>query len=384
MTSKVVDADGHIMEPSDLWEKNLEAKYRDRALRICRDEDGLEYMEIDGKKSKIMNGGTFGGYSGIGASLEERQNIWFKSGGIDYEDARFPAAKDPHERIKWLDEHGIDACLIYPSMGISWQTECGDPALAAAYCRVYNDWLVAFCSPYPDRLHAIAQISLMDVEQGVREIKRVAKLGMRGVYLFSHPANGIRYGSPYYDPFWAEAQDLEMPVAIHVSHTPRFVGHQLYEDEGSGKGPGEVRWFHNMLINGDCVLAFTCMFAGGVFERFPRLKVGVVETGCGWIAHWLDFMDAKYDMLQFETKLKRRPSEYFERQCFISGEPDETTFPAMAQLVGAHKLVWGSDYPHVEGHAEPVEDLKKTLAPLPEADQRKILGQNALELYNIN
>ena len=78
---------------------------------------------------------------------------------------------------------------------------------------------------------------------------------MRGVYLFSHPANGIRYGDPYYDPFWAEAQDLEMPVAIHVSHTPEFVGHELYRDEdGQGRGPGEIRWFHAMLINGDCVL----------------------------------------------------------------------------------------------------------------------------------
>ena len=149
MSGEVVDADGHIMEPSDLWEKNIEPRYRERALRIRKDEDGLEYMEIDGRKSKIMNGGSFGGYSGIGATLEEREAIWFKSGGIEYENARFPAAKDPDERIKWMDEKGIDASVLYPSMGISWQTECRDPELAAAYCRVYNDWLADFCRAIP-------------------------------------------------------------------------------------------------------------------------------------------------------------------------------------------------------------------------------------------
>ena len=244
MSGEIVDADGHIMEPSDLWEKNIEPRFRDRALRIRKDEQGLEYMEIDGRKSKIMNGGSFGGYSGIGATLEEREAIWFKSGGIEYEDARFPAAKDPGERIKWMDEKGIDASVLYPSMGISWQTECGDPKLAAAYCRVYNDWLADFCRGNPDRLVAVAQVPLMDVEEGVAEIRRAARLGMKSVYLFSHPANGIRYGDPYYDPFWAEAQDLDLPVAIHVSHTPEFVGHELYaEDEGQGRSPGRSAGF---------------------------------------------------------------------------------------------------------------------------------------------
>ena len=382
--SIVVDADGHIMEPSDLWEKNIEARFKDRALRIRKDDNGLEYMEIDGKKSKIMNEGVFGGYSGFGASLEDRENIWLKPGGIDYEDARFPAAKDPDERIKWLDDNQIDATVIYPSMGISWQTECQDPQLSAAYCRVYNDWLSNFCSRHRNRLIPVAQVPLIDINEGVKEIKRAAKLDMKGVYVFAPTVNGIRYGDPYYDPFWAEAEDLEMPIAIHVSHNPEFVGHHLYSKENSGRGPGEIRWFHAMMINGDCVLAFTSLFAGAVFDRFPNLKVGVVETGCGWIAHWLDFMDSKFEMLRFEMKIKHRPSEYFKRQCFISGEPDETTIPAMAGLIGADKLVWGSDYPHTEGHPNPVEEIKCAVAPLPALDQALILGENAARLYDIN
>ncbi|MEE9324706.1 MAG: amidohydrolase family protein [Dehalococcoidia bacterium] len=377
--NKVVDVDGHIMEPSDLWEKNLEPQYRDRALRIAKEEEGLEYLEIDGKKSDVINGGTLGGFGGIGSTWEERRDIWFKSGAIDYEDARPAAARDPHARIKWMDERGIDVCLLYPSLGISWETECSDPKLAAAYCRVYNDWLVDFCKPYPDRLVPVAHISVMDVEEGVKEIKRAAKLGMKGVYLFSHPANGTPYGNRYYDSLWAEAQELVMPIGIHVSNTPKFWGHHLY----SG-GFAAGLWFFNMMYHGDCLLAFTSFFEEAVFERFPSLKVGVVEVGCGWIAHWLEFMDAKYKMVGFDTEMKHLPSEYFERQCFISGETDERAFAAMAQLVGAQKLSWGSDYPHVEGHADPLKELKETIGSLSQADQRKIVGENALKLYNLS
>jgi predicted TIM-barrel fold metal-dependent hydrolase len=131
-------------------------------------------------------------------------------------------------------------------------------------------------------------VPLIDINEGVKEIKRAAKQGMKGVYVFVPTVNGIRYGDPYYDPFWAEAEDLEMP------------------------------------------------------------------------------------------------NEYFKRQCFISGEPDETTIPAMAGLIGADKLVWGSDHPHTEGHPNSVEEIKCAVAPLPALDQALILGENAAELYDIN
>ena len=108
-----------------------------------------------------------------------------------------------------------------------------------------------------------------------------------------------------------------------------------------------------------------------------------METGCGWIPHWLGWMDARYEMLKFESPLTRPPSEYFARQCFISGEPDERHFADTARQIGADNLVWGSDYPHVEGHAEPVRDLEETLGGLPAPERRKILGENAMALYRI-
>ena len=384
---KVVDADGHIMEPSSLWLENLEPKFRDKAMRITKGEDELEYLEIEGKKSKVLNGGLLGNLGALDEAVMDRAKDGFRPGVMDYEECRVPAAYDPHARVKWNEEHGIDVSIIFPSIGLNWQSECHDAALSAAHCRVYNDWIAEFCRPYPDKLVAAASISLKDVNEGVKEVKRAAKLGIKGVYLFPNPTNGIPYGDEYYDPFWAECEDMGLPIAIHVSSTPNHVGHELYPS-GWAVNP----WFFGLYFNGDCQLAFTSFFQGAVFDRFPKLSVGVVETGCGWMAHWLYLMDEKYKNFRTEnylgvltnTKMKLLPSEYFERQCWITGEPDEPTFPHMAELIGAHKLAWGSDYPHPEGHGDPLGSMKNTIGNLSEDDQWKILGENMMREYHIN
>ena len=109
------------------------------------------------------------------------------------------------------------------------------------------------------------------------------------------------------------------------------------------------------MLSTDVVYAFTTMQAGGGLERFPNLKIVMLETGCGWIAHWLDRMDEYYERLAWDTPMKLKPSEYFVRQCYISMEPDEKTVVTMAQIVGADKIMWASDYPHFEGHMNAIE-----------------------------
>ncbi|MFQ5933511.1 MAG: amidohydrolase family protein [Dehalococcoidia bacterium] len=376
--TKVVDVDGHVMEPSDLWEKNLEPKYRDRAFRIRKDEMGLEYLEIEGKKSDVVNGGHLASFGALDVTMGPLWEANAKPGGLDYEEGVPPGARDFDARLKWMDEHGIDISLVYPSLFLGWQDETHDPNLAAAYCRVYNDWLTDLCRPYSDRIIPIAHVPLLNVEDGVLELRRAVKRGARGVYLFPTPAGGTPYGDSRYDPFWAECQELGTPLGIHVSNTPYHAGHQLYKG-----GFGTNGWWFNLMYNQDCLLAFTSFFQGGVFERFPKLSVGVVETGCGWIAHWIEFMDAKFKLVG-HPEMKLLPSEYFDRQGWISGEADEKTFPFMAQLVGAHKLMWGSDYPHSEGHEQPLAELKETIGCLPQEDQAKILGGNAMKLYSLN
>jgi predicted TIM-barrel fold metal-dependent hydrolase len=371
----VADADGHIMEPGDLWKENLEPQYRDKAMQVATGEDGLDYLEIAGSPSKVLNGalGALGTLDEA-AAWRAKQN---KPELLNWEDCRTPGAKDPHARIKWMDGQGIDMAFLYPSLGLNWQTECPDPDLANAYCQVYNDWITDFGRPYPDRLIPIAMISLAKVENGVEEIQRAVKRGAKGVYMFPNPpVNGIPYGETYYDPFWAVVEEMDIPIGIHVSSTPKFVGHDLYSASFTHNG-----WWYSLMQKLDCQLAFTTFLQGKVLDRFPRLKLGVVEAHCGWMPAWLDAMDAA---MRDDPSAELLPTDYFQRQCWISGEPDEKAFAFTAQMIGADKLVWGSDYPHSEGHEEPLAELKETMSTLSEADQKKILGENAVRLYNLS
>jgi predicted TIM-barrel fold metal-dependent hydrolase len=374
---KIVDVDGHVMEPADLWEKNLAPRYRDRALRIRRDAQGAEYFEIAGRKSRVMQGGSLGAFGTLDADVKARWEREQSSNGPDYENHVPAAARDMQARLRWMDAEGIDISLMYPSLCLGWQNECDDPDLALAYCQVYNDWLTDLCSPVSDRIVPIAMIPLLRIEDGVAELRRAADLGAKGLYLNPVPMNGIPYGDPIYDPLWAVCQQRGLPVALHVSNTPLNAGHRFY-DSSFGKN----YWFMMMMYTPDCQIALTSFFNGGVFERFPRLSVGVLEIGCGWVAHWLETMDARYRLGGHEL-MKRPPSEYFDRQCWISGETDERTFALMARLVGSHKLMWASDYPHQEGHEHPVTELRERLAELDDRDRDRILGTNAVECYGL-
>ena len=141
MKAKFVDVDGHIMEPSNLWVEYLEHEYKDRALRIERDEKGLEYLSVEGKWSWWLSGGTLGAVGAIGQDVKP----FLTPGKVSYEDAVLPGARYPDERIKVMDDEGIDMTFVYPSLGLNWEHECKDPKLAAAYARAYNNWVLDFC-----------------------------------------------------------------------------------------------------------------------------------------------------------------------------------------------------------------------------------------------
>lgn len=377
MADLVVDVDAHVLEPADLWERDMPSRLRDRALHIRRDENGAEYLEIAGRKSRVMQGGWLGSFGTLDDEIKDRCRQSSDRHGADYEACVPLAARDMSARLGWMDREGIDISVLFPSLGLGWQNECDDPELALAYCRVYHDWLLDLCAPAADRIVPVAMVPLLRIEDGVSELRRAAALGVKGLYLNPVPMNGIPYGDPTYDPLWATCQELGLPVSLHISNTPLYAGHRLYEANFAKNS-----WFMMVMYTTDCMMALTSLLNGGVFERFPRLSVGVVEAGCGWVAHWLQIMDQRFEMAGHEL-MKCRPSEYFDRQCWVSGETDERTFPEMVRLVGAHKFMWASDYPHEEGHAHPVTQLNETLAGLDQSDRDKVLGQNAARIYGL-
>ena len=375
----IVDADSHIMEPATLWQEYMEPDFRDRALRIDVDEFGLEYLDIDGKMSIGYNGGTLGR---IGA-IDQSREWMMEHPTLPYAELAniAPGSVDPHERIKHLAKEGVDKTFLFPTLGLGWEAECEDPRLSAAYCRAYNRWLTEFCKPYPDQLFPIAHLTVRDVNEGVKELERAAKDGMKGAFICPAPMNGIRYSHEYYDPFWATAQDLEMPITLHVVLNPDYPGRSSYPEDVTGLGP---EFFNNMMTFPDPLISFTCMMGDGTFEKFPRLRLSMVEIGSTWVVHWLDMMDFKTERFSFNMPLTMKPSDYFKRQIWISAEPIETGLGFAAQHIGTDRFMWGSDWPHAEGHTEPLRKVKEVISSLPEEDQKKVLGENALAMYRLN
>ncbi|MCH8190769.1 MAG: amidohydrolase family protein, partial [Chloroflexi bacterium] len=225
--SKVVDADGHILEPRDLWQNYLEAKYQARGVRFRFNDRGEEFIEVDGKPffgraasssrdDGRQPGGRLGALGGIGGYPDMDRAKQTARRPFNYMDGAPPGAMDPHERIEVLDKEGIDVALLYPTIGIIWEEAVADPGLAAALCRAYNNWLVDFCKPYPERLFPVAHIPLHDVGDAVVEMKRTAKLGVRGFFLRPDITDNRTLGHADLDPIWATAQEMGIPVAPHV------------------------------------------------------------------------------------------------------------------------------------------------------------------------
>ena len=374
-----VDADGHVLEPPDLWERYLEPRYRDRALRIRKDAKGLEYLEIDGKPSKLVARGMpagLGAMDRIGGIKLER-----KKTGLGYVDNASLGAMDAQERLQRLDLEGIERVLLYPTLGVLWECECEDLDLTQAYVRAYNRWIIDFCSDSGGRLIPIAQLSLGIPEAAEAELRRAAKDGVRGVWVPPFVMSRQALGHPEHHRVFAAAQELGLPLAIHPTFEPLWAAPGRF-----GRMTSRRYSFLLNVIAPDAVRhAFTSLFQFGIFDLFPELRVVVLESGAGWIGYWLDRMDAVFESpIGRSVALKEKPSTYFRRQCWISGDPDETSLAPIIPVVGEDRFFWASDFPHPDHPPDYIENLMRLVATLPPAAREGVLGRNVLDAYRID
>jgi len=380
-TSPIVDADGHVMEPADLWLRYLEPEFRDRALQIKVEADGLESLYVQGRPMRLFHG-TLGSLGGIEAIDARGKRALQTPGARTYADGCPPGGYDPRARLAVMDSEAIDVALLYPTIGICWEGSVDDPRLATAYTRAYNRWIVDFCSADRRRLVPIAHVTLLDPEGAAPEVERARRDGCAGVYLSPdlQARRGRMFDDPAFARFFATVQALEMPIAFHVvaRENPLFAPWSFAPD-GSSDG---VFAFAFLAI--DVMAAFTSMMTRGIFERYPRLRCAVLEAGSNWITAWLGRLDHKFETGGLRSPLRMRPSDYFRRQCVISAEPDEGLTGPVLEVLGEDFMVWASDYPHVDATFGVVEEIRSKLAGLPESAQRKVLGENALRFYGLS
>lgn len=365
-----IDADGHVIEPADLWERELPASLRGRGFRVRWNADTLQ-EEVYVEERLLLPFGIVG----VGMAGRPFDDI---GKGVRYAEL-CPGGLDPLRRLADLDAERIDIAVLYPSLGLFLEA-IEDVALAEACCRVYNDWLADYCRADPRRLIGVAAIPLQDVGAAVRELQRaVGTLGMRGAFIRPNPVANRALHDPYFDPFWAAAAEAGVPVGLHPS--------------GAGDLPGALQGLrldapimgHPSTFFIDDYIGFSHLVCGGVLERHPRLTVVVLEAGGGWLGHWFDRFDHFAQVYGWMAPhLTRKPSEYFKQQCYVSFDPDETTLPLLAPVIGEERIVWASDYPHLDAtFPGVVDELEEHLARLPAAAQHLIRGANAARLYGL-
>ena len=367
----VVDADGHILEPLTLWNDYIDPKYRDRAPRLIRDSDGKERLLLENQ--------VLGSKKGMGAlgAVGARDGVVVDD-ALEYEQGR-KGGFDPHARIPDMDQDGIDAAFLYPSVGLF----CGavkDPDLAGAIARAYNRWLADYCAPYPDRLFGVAMIPLQSVDGAIEEMRFARKeLGMRGIFIRPNPYSDKMIDQPMYEKFWSAVEELDMAVGFHEGAGAGMP--QVGMDRFEGRGARHIV-SHTM----EMMMACLAVIWGGVVERHPKLRVGFLESGGGWIAGWLDRMNRHFDDVGFnDSGLKTRPSELFARNCWIAFEPVETSLKVLAEHIGPEKILWATDYPHPDGFFPGAPQMVRDLLGNASAQTvGQIMGGSAKAFYKLH
>jgi predicted TIM-barrel fold metal-dependent hydrolase len=365
---KIISADSHTVEPPDLWEKWLERKYLDTAPKLVEDGDGGHAWLYMGAKTPE----PLGLVTCVGTRPED-----LKWTGARYGSTIHPACYDGAERLKAMDVDGVDAEMLYPpqrAMLTFMKNPDRDAHLAGI--RAYNRWLrEGFCAPDPDRLIGIFQIPNVGIETAVAELERAKKEGFRGVALSAWPSGGDNL-RPEDDPFWDAAAELDMPVSIHL-----LLAAQQQKLGASNKGSvaiGASAFMYTMPI-------LVEMIFQGVFDRFPKLRLALVEVGVGWIPHFLEMVDDRYWRNRHWTKtnVKKVPSEYFHDHCLATFIVDRAGI-TVRHLVGVENMAWSTDFPH-HGNDWPYSrrTIDALFADVPAEERRKIVCTNAARFWGL-
>ncbi|MFN0072610.1 MAG: amidohydrolase family protein [Chloroflexota bacterium] len=343
----LISADSHVTEPGDLWKTRLPADLRDRAP-----------IFEDRRTGAAHSANTL--------------------------DAPRPGGWDPLSRVKEMAQDGVSAEVLFPTLALRLYS-LEDARLQEACFRVYNDWLAEYCQASPNRLFGIAAIAVYDIDHAIQEMERCRKAGFVGAMIWQVPHPDLPWVSDHYERFWAAAEDMDMPVNLHI-----LTGFD-YSARDRG-GPIEAhRGSVNHKIAGAANTLFDIIFTG-VLERHAKLNVNVVESEVGWIPFYLQQWD--YYVRRFGStrpdgsgarplSIRMAPSEYFQRQMSATFFDD----PVGGKLFswwGAENCMWSTDYPHPNSKwPESREFLVKNLGHLERDTIQKLIRENAVKFYKI-
>jgi predicted TIM-barrel fold metal-dependent hydrolase len=366
---KLVSADSHIAEPPDLWTSRIDREFRDRAPHLISDESSDAYV-IDGLVHHSMGLVATKPKYAQPETLFSMQGRW-----VDVPEGAY----DPVARAAELDREGIEAELLYTTVGLTFFS-LEDHEFRRACFRAFNDWLAEHCAGAPKRLFGVAMIATDDIDRGVAELERCVNKGLRGAMISIGTQAGESYGDPKFDKFWSAAEALEAPISLHVAAT-------------------ETRWTNtgSMFVDFACVFtptmyAVTSMIFSGLFDRHRKLKVLSVENDAAWPLAVLERMDDRWTHDQLwapatglpsRITSDRTPSQIFHDHVACTFMRDRTAI-RNRDIIGRENLMWGADYPHFDGAwPNSAAVLASQFDGIPLEDQIAIGRNNAIKCYNL-
>ena len=367
---KLISSDSHVVEPPDLWQERIEPKYKDRGPHVVR-EDEADYWYVDGIRLFSFHTG-----SQSGRRFDDPENL--SAAGLW--DEVIEGSYIPSAFVKDSELDGVEASIIYPTAGLGLFI-IPDSGLLSAMCTAYNDWLIEFCSAFPQQLLGQAMINVDDVPSAVEELRRCRQQGLVGAMISVYPAEDQAYDSPVYEPLWEAAVELDMPLSFHIGTNRGVAGHPLpFIQVKLSQDIAADYWVRVSIAN---------MIFSGVFERHPTLKVISTEHDLCWAPMLLGRMDYTYTQRHRGVALPRfkdgmLPSDFFHRNVFLSFQEDPVGIRER-DLIGVDNIMWGSDYPHQEStfpYSRQV--VERILDGVSDEDRRKILRDNTVRLYNLD
>ena len=356
----IVDVDNHYYEPDDCFTRFIEPEYADRACHIVRRDDGVGVPYI-GKQPAYYLGATPADLMGRPGVHAAAKDLRYRP--LGEEDLLRPREVrqfyDRDERVRWMDEQEIEAVVMWPSLGlgVEWQLR-DDPDACIANLRSFNRWIDEIWGfDHRRRIFAVPTISLIDLEAALRELDVVLARGARLVHLLFTTVGGRTIGHPYFDPFWARLAEAEVPVAFHGAEAGYCDLFSAAFGEPQRPPANRQSAFQRAVLWERPIMdTLAALILHNVFGRFPALQAISVENGSAWVSYLLRVMDKAEntgsDGEWIGGRISHRPSEIFRQH--VSVAPfDDDDIRGLVDLLGADRVLLGSDYPHPEGIAAP-------------------------------
>ena len=382
------DSDQHYYEPRDCFTRCMARKDLSKSIHVTRDSEGREAILVGDKPFTFLDW-NFDRYAKPGALREMLKLLKTPDYQNQVTENVRPEYLDRGARLALMDQQGIESSLLFPTLAVCVEHFMqDDPEQMYLNFHAFNQWLLEdWGFGQDDRLFGVPLLSLLDLDRAVEELDWLLSAGARLISMRPGPAFGRSPADPHFDPIWARLDEARIPVAYHIGESGYNQMMSAAWGEQSNPASHRQSAFQWTNFYGDRPIMDTvsAMVFHNLFGRFPNVQILSVENGSGWVAYILKAMNKMggmgYNGPWIGGRIKEKPGAILRRHLSISPYHEED-IGELAREMGPERVLFGSDFPHPEGLAEPIR-FREEIAQLPASEQSLIMGTNGRRLVGL-